>query len=291
MNPFVISGFADEICDDFRSQLETVKKLEMSHICLRSANGKNICDYSVEEVKTELLPLLNEYGIKVSSIGSPLGKVFINDDAAIAAQMETARKTVEMAHLLSCRYVRVFSFYIPEGDKPEAWRDKVMEKVSQMAKIFADGNVIALHENEKDIYGDTAERCLDLVKTINAPSFRCAFDFANFVQCKEDVLNCYNILKEYIAYFHIKDFSTKTENNILCGTGEGRISDILKLAYADGYSGFLTLEPHLVLFSALQALELDDADEVIKENLYEDGCAGFTAQYNATVKIVSEIVS
>ena len=290
MNPFVISGFADEICDDFRAQLETVKELGMTHICLRSANGKNICEYTPEEVKNELLPLLNEYGIKVSSIGSPLGKVFINDDAAIAAQMETARKTVETAHILSCKYIRVFSFYIPEDDKPEAWRDKVMEKVSEMTKIFAEGDVIALHENEKDIYGDTGARCLDLVKTVNNPSFRCVFDFANFVQCREDVLSCYDMLKEYISYFHIKDYSTKTENNILCGTGEGKIGEILKLAYKNGYSGFLTLEPHLVLFSALQSLELAEADEVIKENLYEDGRAGFTAQYNAVTKIVSEIV-
>lgn len=290
MNPFIISGFADEICDDFKSQLDTIKELGMTHICLRSANGKNICEHTVEEVEDELLPLLNKYGMKVSSIGSPLGKVFINDDAAIAAQMETARKTVEMAHLLSCKYIRVFSFYIPEGDNPEAWRDKVMEKVSEMSKIFAEGNVIALHENEKDIYGDTAARCLDLVKTVNSPAFRCVFDFANFVQCREDVLGSYNMLKEYISYFHIKDYSTKTENNVLCGTGEGRISDILKLAYADGYSGFLTLEPHLVLFSALQSLELVEADEVIKENLYEDGRAGFSAQYNAISKIVSEII-
>lgn len=159
-----------------------------------------------------------------------------------------------------------------------------------MTKIFAEGNIIALHENEKGIYGASAECCLDLIKTINNPSFLCAFDFANFVHCGEDPLFAYNMLKEYITYFHIKDFSQKTANNVLCGTGDGKISEILNLAYKDGYSGFLTLEPHLVLFGALQGLELVEADEIIKENLYEDGRAGFTAQYNAIRKIVSEIV-
>jgi len=291
MNPFIISGFSDEICDDFRSQLEAVKELGLTHICLRSANGKNICDHSPEEVRTQLLPLLEEYGIKVSSIGSPLGKVFINDDAAIDAQMETARKTVEIAHILSCNYIRVFSFYIPEGDSPIEWRDKVIEKTNIMNDIFASGNIICLHENEKGIYGATADRCVDLISTINSKNYRGIFDFANFVQCREDVMQCFEKLKDYIDYFHIKDYDSVSDMNILCGTGEGRISDILKIAYDRGFKGFLTLEPHLVLFGTLKTLELEAAEDIIKENLYEDGLSGFTSQYNALKEIVSNIVA
>lgn len=289
MNPFVLSGFSDEICDPFEEQLQTVKELGMTHICLRSANGKNICAHTIDEVAHDLLPLLQAYGISVSSIGSPIGKVFINDAAAVREQIELAKKTVEIAHILSCRYVRLFSFYIPEGDTPAQWRDAVMNTMCEITEIFARGGIIALHENEKDIYGDTAARCLDLFQTVNSDAFRGIFDFANFVQCGSDPRADFDLLEDFIDYFHIKDAVFSTSDNVLCGTGDGKIAEILSLAKQHGFQGFLTLEPHLVLFSTLQSLELSDAEHVIKENLFEDGRAGFTAQLQALKNILSRL--
>ena len=79
-----ISGFADEISPDFTEQLKTVTSLGMHYISLRSADGKNIAEYTPDEVREKLMPRLAQYGVKVSSIGSPVGKVGVEDEAGFA---------------------------------------------------------------------------------------------------------------------------------------------------------------------------------------------------------------
>ena len=55
---YIISGFADEIDPALDVQLECVKRLGMTHICLRAADGKGIAEYTVEEIKENILPRL-----------------------------------------------------------------------------------------------------------------------------------------------------------------------------------------------------------------------------------------
>ena len=57
---------------------------------------------------------------------------------------------------------------------------------------------------EKGIYGDNAPRCLELIKQFYGDAFRCTFDFANFVQCRQDTLAAYEMLKPYITYYIVK---------------------------------------------------------------------------------------
>ena len=66
-------------------------------------------------------------------------------------------------------------------------------------------NVTLVHENERDIYGEQGEQCLDLMKSINSPRLRSAFDFANFVQAGDDPLKNWPLLKPYTTHIHIKD--------------------------------------------------------------------------------------
>ena len=150
--------------------------------------------------------------------------------------------------------------------------------------------IILIHENEKEIYGDTGERCKVILDALASPNFKAAFDFANFVQCGEDTEACWEILKEHVVYIHIKDAVSGSNENVVCGTGEGKIPELLKKAIReDGYEGFLTLEPHLVLFATLQSLEVADAAEVISENKAKDGAEGYAMQYHALCDILKAI--
>lgn len=289
-NKIMISGFADEIDNDFEMQLKTVKQLGMTHICLRSAYGKNICDYTLEEVQNLILPLLNIYEIKVSSLGSPIGKIFADNQAGFSETLKSCYHTAKIAQMLDCRFVRIFSFYIPKGTLPDTWRDRVIAQLYQIVDIFSSTGIVAIHENEKDIYGDTALRCKDLMDSIQSPFLKMAFDFANFVQCGEDPEVCYQLLKPYVAYFHIKDAVKNQGINVVCGTGQGKVEHVLRKAILeDGYQGFLTLEPHLVQFEMLQSLELTDAKEIIRENQFETGSLAYEAQYKALVKILNTL--
>lgn len=286
----MISGFADEISSDFQKQLEVVTNLGMHYISLRSADGKGIADYTVEEVKEKLLPRLEKFGVKVSSLGSPIGKVGIEDEEGFEKQLEQLTTLCEICKVLDCKYIRMFSFYIPEGKNPQDYRSMVIEKLEKFLEIARKYQVVLLHENEKDIYGDVASRCKDLMDTLGEPCFKSAFDFANFVQCGEDTKACWELLKGSVAYIHIKDAVSTDKENVVCGTGEGKIKEILNQAInEEGYEGFLTLEPHLVLFDALASLETTAAENIIKENKAKDGAEGYTMQYRALCGILDTI--
>ncbi len=286
----IISGFADEISFDFDAQLKTVTELGMTHISLRSADKKGIADYTLEEVEEKLLPRLNEAGVKVSSLGSPIGKIAIDDEEAFVKQKDQLEELCKICGLLDCQYIRMFSFFMPEGKNPDDYREKVIAKLQEFLAIAQKYDVTLIHENEKDIFGDIGRRCLDLLKTLDDPHFVAAFDFANYVQCGEDPEECWNMTQPYIKYIHIKDAVSDNKENVLAGTGEGKIAKILDQAInKEGYKGFLTLEPHLVIFDSLQSLETTEASKVIKKNKYATGAEGYAAQYYALLEILEDI--
>lgn len=109
-----ISGFADEISQDFDQQLKTVTDLGMKYICIRSAEHKGIADYTPEEVRTVLLPKLQAAGVGVSSLGTAIGKVEVDDEEGFAKQLEQLETLCETAKLLDCSFIRMFSFLIPK---------------------------------------------------------------------------------------------------------------------------------------------------------------------------------
>lgn len=284
-----ISGFSDEISSDFDTQLQTVTELGMEYISIRGVNEKNFSEYSIDELKSYIKPKLEEYKVKVSSIGSPIGKVFIDDEEGFNKQVDLLEKLCKMASILECKYIRMFSFYIPKGKNPDDYRDEVIKKLSIFTEIAKKHNIILLHENEKDIYGDISSRCLDILKSVNSDNFKAIFDFANFVQCMENTKECYELLKEYIVYYHIKDANRRDNQNVVCGTGEGKIEEILTDAIQNGYKGFITMEPHLVIFDSLKDLELEDVNEIIKEDKGLDGKSAYALQYKSLVNILGKI--
>ncbi|MEY8356678.1 sugar phosphate isomerase/epimerase [Lachnospiraceae bacterium 54-53] len=285
-----ISGFADEISSDFDVQLETVSGLGMEYISLRSADGKGIADYTFHEAVKDLIPRLRQKGIEVSSLGSPVGKIKIDDEQGYERQLEQLEELCRISRALNCTYIRIFSFYMPEGQKPEAFTGQVLKKLRGFLDIARKYGIILIHENEKEIYGDTDVRCRELLESMKDPHFAAAFDFANFVQCGVDPKRAYEQLKPYVKYIHIKDAVAHRQENVVCGTGEGRIKEILREAFLmDGYTGFLTLEPHLAVFDSLASLETKDAKEIIKEDKAENGAEAYRIQYRALQKLLKEI--
>lgn len=285
----IISGFSDEIDDDLDKQLEVVKKLGMKYISLRSAYGRNISQYTPEEFTDKIVSKLQEYDVRVSSIGSPIGKIFVNDEEGFVKQMLDLEKLCKMANRLDCQYIRIFSFYIPESGAALFYRDAVMSKLSSFLEIAKKHNIVLIHENEKDIYGDTYERCRDIMDYFGSKHLKLAFDFANFVQCKQDTIKAYHTLKSHIVYIHIKDALYESGDTVPVGKGDGNVKEILSDIMDSGYRGFLTLEPHLAIFKGLEALELKNAKDIIKKDLASSGEEAYTWQYEALKQILSEI--
>ena len=289
MNTLLISGFADEISSDFSKQIQVLNKLGIGYMSIRGVDGKNIGDYTLEEIEQSIVPRLEAGKIKISSIGSPIGKIDVDDEEAFQQQKRMLETLCQACKLFECDYIRVFSFFISEDKNPDDFKAVVIRKMQEFVAIAKEYGLILLHENEKDIYGDIGRRCKTLIDTINSPNFKGIFDFANFVQCQEDTRACYELLKDDTIYIHIKDAVYIDGDNVLCGTGDGKIQELLTDFIADGYEGFLTLEPHLVLFDSLKDLENKEATEVIKSNKAISAEEAFGMQYRALQDILKTI--
>ncbi len=164
-----ISGFADEINKDFDIQLSVLKELGQEYVELRSADGTGVADLSLE-MASELGERMKAAGIRVSSVGSPIGKIKITDD--FEPHFETYRHVVELAKLWGVRYIRMFSFYIPEGEDPAQYKEEVFSRMKRMVDYAVEQDVVLLHENEKEIYGDIASRCLELMEAFYGDHFK-----------------------------------------------------------------------------------------------------------------------
>ena len=254
MEHIILSGFSDEIAPELDLQLAAIREWGLSHIELRAADGVNVSDFSPEKVK-EVKNKLAGAGVSVSSIGSPIGKIGIEAD--FAPHLEKLTCTLEIQKELGAPYLRMFSFYIPQGRAPEDFREEVLDRVGRMAEEAAAWDSVLLHENEKGIYGDSAPRCKELLEAFYGPHFKAVFDFANFVQVGQQTLPAYELLKPYVEYVHVKDAQWGTGAVVPAGQGDGHVKEILTDLIGGGWKGFLSLEPHLTDFAGLAALEQD----------------------------------
>lgn len=283
MAKFIISGFSDEIDEKITAQFEHLNKLGISYFEPRGINGTNIADIDDAELH-ELKKNMDKYQIKVSSIGSPIGKIGIND--AFEPHLELLKRVIHIAKELGTKYIRVFSFFIPEGEEPSVYRDEVLRRMRAMCEVAEKEGVILLHENEKNIYGDVASRCLDIFENVKSTALKGVFDPANFVQCGEEVYpKAFDMLKEHIVYMHIKDALPNGEV-VPSGYGTGEVEKVIKSLYESDYNGFLSLEPHLGSFNGLDGLEIDDAMLSLSASTPEK----FTLAYESLKKILEKVV-
>ena len=239
-----LSAFADEAASDYSTQLQILREERIPYIELRGLDGKNISDISENEAEQYAMQT-QKAGIKVWSIGSPLGKIGIHDD--FKSHMKLAKHIFQLAKIFGTEKVRVFSFYTKE---PAVDRDEVLTRMRALAEMADKNGVVLYHENEKEIYGDIAERCVDLLRTV--PQLRSVFDPANYVQCGEDVSAALIRLADRTDYYHIKDALYSDGEVVPAGLGDGKLKEVLGCIHKDTT---LTLEPHLTVFEGYSHLE------------------------------------
>lgn len=278
---FLISVFADEIDSNVDVQFSYLNQLGISYFEPRGIDGKNISDLTEAEAKT-LKSKMDAAGIKVSAIGSPIGKIKINDP--FAPHIELLKHTIEVAHITDATRMRVFSFYIPEGDERAPWRNAVMERMAEMAEIAEKEGIVLTHENEHQIYGESAEDCLDLLNTVNSPALACVFDPANFALEGYDAYAAFKLLKDRITYFHIKD-ALPHDKIVPAGQGAGHIPEILAEIPEREEPYILTLEPHMGRFPGSENLEVTDRFD----SLPEGGPRIVGLAYNALQEILNKL--
>jgi sugar phosphate isomerase/epimerase len=243
---FTLSAFADEISPDPQEQLDVLARCGVRHVELRSAHKTNVLDLTDLQVQ-ELKSLLDRRGFRLSAIGSPIGKVKI--DQPFADHLKRFQRALDLCKLFGASQVRIFSYY-PPGDAhdwngvDQRWHREVFDRMAQKAALAERNGVRLVHENEHRIFGDSPARVAQLFVQVNSPALRAVYDAANYVFCGYDPWEGWQKTKAVTTHFHIKDWRAGEEHGCLAGEGQGRWPDIL--ADARNYHGFATLEPHLL---------------------------------------------
>lgn len=246
---WTLSGFVDEIADDVDEQCAVAVGLGLRYVELRSAWGTNLLDLGPTELD-RLEQTLARHSLGVSSIGSPIGKIFI--DEPFGPHLDRMRHAAGLARRLGAPYVRIFSFFLRPGTDPAEQRSEVLDRMRALAAVAEQAGVVLLHENEKGIYGDVPKRCLDLVTSVGSPALRLAWDPANFVQVGvKPFSDAYALLRPHLEYIQIKDARAADGTVVVAGEGDGEVLTTVRQLRADGFEGFFSLEPHLAGTHAL----------------------------------------
>ena len=277
---FLYSAFADESSSKFVGQIDALKRTGCQYLEIRGLDNGNFTTLTDAEAK-DIRKALEDNGLKIWSLGSPIGKIAVDGDWE--AHVEKYKRVLELAGILDTQRIRLFSFFMPKGEDPVKYKNVVNDRMGVFAELAKKAGVIACHENEKGIYGDVASRCLELLQAV--PDLRAVFDPANFVQCGQETLSAWQMLKPYVDYLHIKD--SKWNGQVVpAGYGDGNVPAIVK-DYGLAGGKVMTLEPHLTSFVGLKDLEQEGEESVVGGISFESPEAAF----DFAVKTLKDLVA
>lgn len=265
-----LSAFSDEAGNTLQEQISALNRNGISYMEIRSVESKNVLDFSNEECKA-YLEEMNDFGVSVWAIGSPIGKVDIGVN--FLEYKDKIKRICEIANLFKTDKIRSFSFHNAYSE-----RNKVIDYLSQMVEIGNEYGVKFCHENEKGIYGDTLERVVDVLDSVSG--LKCVYDPANFIQCSQSADKTLEKLHKRAEYFHIKDVISATGQLVPAGYGDGKIDKLICDIQGDKV---LTLEPHLAVFKAYASI---DNTEMKHKFTYKDSNEAFDSAVSALKNII-----
>ena len=278
MANFVLSAFSDEAGKSLAEQIAALKRNGIRYMEIRGVDGMNISKIPLATV-AEYKKQLDEAGIRVLTIGSPVGKIKLQEDWE--AHVADFLHLLGAARILEAKRIRMFSIFT---DTPAEDEDIILARMEELLELAEAAGVTLYHENEKGIYGDNDERVLRLVDEF-AGRMEFIFDPANFIQCDVDPKTAYAKLKEAIDYFHVKDALKESGEVVPAGAGDGAIADILTDFAKDRENVMLTVEPHLKSFDGLK-----DHTSMKSEprHIYKDNNESFDVAVTALKNILKE---
>lgn len=225
-NPEVIlSGFADEATrvnqKSAVEQFAAFAALGLQYYTIRFIDAGNGVKNVMELTKTEIgkiRHLQDEYGLNVSSLGSPIGKVKLQDvDDKTSNRYvpfksylkKDVAKACELAHAFETKLIRGFSFYHPRGDDPRNHLSQVVDQLGAIAEACHKSDLLFGLEVEANLVGQNGELLAELHRQVNHPAMLLIFDAGNIVTqgySSDAVFSEYLQMKRGMGWMHIKDY-------------------------------------------------------------------------------------
>ena len=275
------SAFADEAGKDLAAQIAALKRNGLNLLEIRAVGEKNISDITRDEAK-EIKKALDAEGISVWSLGSPIGKVTLDD---ADTHIEKFKRLLDSADVFGCKHMRIFSYKMKPTECTAEAEGRVMENLSKLVDLAKGTGIVLCHENEKGIFGYNAENCVKIHKAF--PEIKAVFDTANFVQCGVDTIKAWELLAPYVEYLHSKD---ALDDGLVVpyGEGQGNVQYVVEKYLAQG-GEIITAEPHLFEFKSLKVLETGETKTTIG-NMFDNADTAFDAGVNAMKKVTAAAI-
>ncbi len=241
-----LSAFSDEMSHDLMEQVRFLQEEQIRFMEIRFVNGKNVVTLSTLKVK-EIRGILDSEGIGLSAVGSPIGKVRMDEN--FEKHFDLFKRSCDVAHELGANRMRLFSYYPPENESIEQYEEEVIERFHKKQNFLLGSGLKMTHENEARIFGHSAENCAKLAHVMDNAYFELAYDPANFVwgeNIKRNMDECWPIMQSFVGHVHVKDWTLgEAEVGAIPGKGDGQIGQLLGELSKRNYKGFITMEPHL----------------------------------------------
>lgn len=219
----ILSGFADEAANHKTAveQFAAFAALGLQYYSLRfidvGSGIKNVMELTQDEI-AKIRQLQDEYGLNVATLGSPIGKVKLQDiddgthnryvpfDKYLA---EDVQRACDLAQAFETKLIRGFSFYHPKGTDPREHLSQAVDQLGQIAETCQRNGLIFGLEVEANLIGQNGQLMAELYQQINHPALVLIFDGANIV-CQgytpAETYDQYLAMKPGIGWMHIKDY-------------------------------------------------------------------------------------
>ena len=248
---FKFTGFADEASRVLLKQIEATKEAGWSSIELRLVDAKHVCDETDAEWAATWATL-QQHGIVVAGFGGqianwarPIGGDFQRD-------LDELRRVAPRMHQAGTKLLRIMS-YPNDKDHPwpnDKWRDEVIRRLRELAKVAEGEGVILAHENCSGYGGLGPAEYMELVKAVNSPALKLIFDTGNSSAHDNDTeasWRYYQACRKEIVHVHIKSYRRGDDGKMVtCYPDEDPVQRrLLADLKATGYNGWISIEPHL----------------------------------------------
>lgn len=240
---FTYTGFADEISPDLGIQLDTMSSLGLTGLDLRSVGGVNVLQLTDDDLKA-VRDKCGQFGMHVSCIGSPVNKVGYTSDNR-TAEIEKLRRAIHAAEIVGTNRIRLFTPETDPSDDVHA-AEGVLDWMREQRALASEHGMILLHENDARFWGAYPANAKILFEELGDEHFRAAFDFSNSVLIGYFPFDdWFPWLLPHLHTLHMKDANATERKVVPVGEGDGQIERTLRWLIKQGWSGPLTLEPHL----------------------------------------------
>jgi sugar phosphate isomerase/epimerase len=251
-----LTGFSDEAGRPLARQIEATKALGWTHLSARGVDGMNFHEVP-EDTFAALADELDAAGIAVPEFGSLIGnwgKKISSDFAITLAEIDRA---IPRMHRLGTKLIRIMS-YAQEPWGQDQHEEERFRRLRVIVQRFADEGIVAAHENCMNWGGFSAQHTLRLIEEV--PGLKLVFDTGNPVfqidrsaaQAGQwqDAFAFWQAVRDHVVHIHIKDCHYPTAEGVepiytMPGEGEAQVKKILLDAKANGYDGYIAIEPHV----------------------------------------------